>query len=420
MGVTALLGLQWGDEGKGKIVDALCDGYDVVVRCQGGANAGHTVVIGDEKHVFHMIPSGILRERVTCVIGSGVVVDLDVLQEEVNCLIERGVPVAGRLMVSKKAHLVMPFHKEIDARQESLRGQARIGTTGRGIGPCYADKYARIGIRVGDLLDDNALVSRLRVLWDFHKKGWEDLPGFDSDQMIGFLQRFRYLVKEFAFETEKFLISQIQRGRRVLLEGSQGFLLDIDHGTYPYVTSCSTGIGGLCAGSGIPPSSIDKVIGVVKAYVTRVGGGPMPTEMEEPIQARTRQRGGEFGSTTGRPRRCGWIDLVALRYASFINGVTSIALTKLDTLSGLDQVKACRAYECDGGYVYDFPNEVEFLNRCKPVYDLFKGWGDIGGINQISKLPQEALEFIQAISNAAGCAVELVSIGPSREELIRS
>lgn len=419
MGVTAILGLQWGDEGKGKIVDALCNGYDIVVRCQGGANAGHTVVIGDDKYVFHMIPSGILRDQVICVVGSGVVVDLDVLDQEVNHLIRKNIPVIGRLMISKKAHVVMPFHKDLDVRQESMRGEARIGTTGRGIGPCYADKYARVGIRLGDVLDDDALRSRLKILLNYHNQSKEGSALFDFDQMISFVSRFRDLVKEVAFDTERFLLNQIKLGKMVLLEGSQGFLLDIDHGTYPYVTSCSTGIGGLCAGSGIPPSSITKVIGVVKAYVTRVGGGPMPTEMEEPIHSRTRQMGGEFGATTGRPRRCGWIDLVTLRYASLVNGVTSIAVSKLDTLAGLDQIKVCRAYECDGNVVSDFPAEAESLYRCKPIYDLFKGWGDLSGIKKMGGLPREALEFIEAIANAAGCSVEVVSVGPSREQLIR-
>ncbi|MGQ9604180.1 MAG: adenylosuccinate synthase [bacterium] len=420
MGVTALLGLQWGDEGKGKVVDALCDHHDIVVRCQGGANAGHTVVIGADKYVFHMIPSGILHEGIVCVVGSGVVVDLDVLAQEINQLVEKGIPVIGRLMVSKKAHVVLPFHKEIDAWHESSRGKTKIGTTGRGIGPSYSDKYLRIGVRIGDLQDDSTLSRRLRVLSDIYGLGSGLNAKPDYDEMISFLSRFKNLVKEIAFDTEGFVLGQMQKGKMVLLEGSQGFMLDIDHGTYPYVTSCSTGVGGLCAGSGIPPSSIDKTIGVVKSYVTRVGEGPMPSEMEEPTQSLVRQKGNEFGATTGRPRRCGWLDLVALRYASHINGVTSIVLTKLDTISGIEQIRICKAYECDGMLIKEFPSEADFLYRCKPVYEVVKGWRELSGIDSIEDLPKEALEYISLIKSTTGCSIEAISIGPSREQMIRS
>ncbi len=420
MGVTALLGLQWGDEGKGKIVDALCDHYDIVVRCQGGANAGHTVVIDEHKYVFHMIPSGILRQKVTCVVGSGVVVDLEVLKNEIDRLVEKGICVSGRLLVSKKAHVVMPFHKEIDTRQESLRGQGRIGTTGRGIGPCYSDKHSRVGIRVGDVLEDQVLLSRLRVLSEIYALGARPGAKPNFDHLMAFLRRFRDLLKEVAFETEGYLLEQLGKGKKVLLEGSQGFLLDIDHGTYPYVTSCSTGIGGLCAGSGIPFSAIEKVVGVVKSYVTRVGEGPMPTEMEEPIQSLTRQRGGEFGATTGRPRRCGWLDLVALRYASRINGVTTLILTKLDTLSGIEKIKVCKSYDCDGNLINTFPSEANLLYQCKPVYETLKGWGDLSAVKRIRSLPKEVLEYISLIETTAGCPIEAISIGPSRSEIIRS
>ncbi len=418
MGVTCVIGLQWGDEGKGKVVDGLCREADVAVRCQGGANAGHTVVVGGRTSILHLMPSGILRERVRCMIGAGVVVDLDVLAGEIEQVESMGLSVTDRLMVSSRAHLVLPIHRRIEAAAEDMLGDEKIGTTMRGIGPAYMDKHGRFGIRVGDILSTDRLAARLDLLARLNPMAGRapDLV----EEMMDYCSRHRDLVGEIAGDVEHDLGMSIGRDERIMLEGSQGFLLDIDFGTYPYVTSCNTGVHGLVAGAGIPPSSVDKVVGVVKSYMTRVGRGPFPTEMEEPYHSLTRDAGREYGATTGRPRRCGWMDLVALRYSASLNGVTSIAVTKLDTLSRLDAVKVCREYECSGGRTHAFPADGRMLERCVPVYGEMEPVGDVEGISRLSDLPAAGAAYVDMLLEAAGAELEFVSVGAGRDAVLRA
>lgn len=418
MGVTCVIGLQWGDEGKGKVVDGLCREADIAVRCQGGANAGHTVVVGEKTSVLHLIPSGILREHVRCVIGNGVVVDLDVLANEIAEVESTGLSVTDRLLVSKRAHVVLPVHRRIEAATEEILADRKIGTTMRGIGPAYRDKYGRFGLRVGDLLTTDGLADKLGVLVRVNPvlSGGPEVV----DEMIAYCSRHLALLKEIAGDAEYELGLGMARDERIVLEGSQGFLLDIDFGTYPYVTSSNTGVHGLASGAGIPPSNVDRVIGVVKSYMTRVGGGPFPTEMEEPYQSLTRDAGGEYGATTGRPRRCGWMDLNALRYSASLNGVTSIAITKLDTLSRLDTVKVCRAYEVSGKTIEAFPARAELLGQCRPVYTEVEAVGDVGGITRLEELPPAASGYVDMLLRATGARLELVSVGASREAVLHA
>ena len=368
MGVTAVIGLQWGDEGKGKVVDAICERADFVARCQGGANAGHTIVVGERKFILHLVPSGILRERATCLIGNGVAVDLDVLKQELAELKAAGVGTSGRLVVSRRAHVVLPFHKQADRAEEASRGDGRIGTTLRGIGPCYGDKYARVGIRIGDLADPSALEERVAGLRRAHAVATAAGPALDVDETLAHCRGHADMIAELSGDVGSILLRAASDGKRVVLEGAQGFLLDIDHGAYPYVTSSNTGVHGLVTGSGLPPSSITRVVGVLKAYVTRVGEGPLPTEMEEPYQTLVRERGREFGATTGRPRRCGWLDLVALEYSCSMNGVTALALTKLDVLSGLDHAQGVHGLRARrGGRSKPSRRSWRRCPRCEPA-----------------------------------------------------
>ena len=418
MGVTAIIGLQWGDEGKGKVVDVAGGRADLVVRCQGGANAGHTVIAGGRKFVLHLVPSGILREGVSCVIGNGVAVDLDALAGEIADLERGGIKVSGRLMLSRRAHVVLPFHKRVDAALENARGGRKIGTTLRGIGPCYSDKYARAGIRVGDLLNPASLEERLEALRRAHGDGLAGSVKIDIDETMDHCKSHLAMVREIAGDAAAAVTRAAGEGKAVLLEGAQGFMLDVDHGTYPYVTSSNTGAHGLASGSGLPPAMIDRVIGVLKAYTTRVGEGPMPTEMEEPYQSLVRERGGEFGSTTGRPRRCGWLDLVAVKYACALNGVTSIAVTKLDTLSGSDSLKVCTIYEHAGKTVEAFPSESEVLAACVPRYTSYQPWGAITGARRMDDLPESLRFYVEMIGRGTGCRLEMLSVGPSRDDTI--
>lgn len=418
MGVTAVIGLQWGDEGKGKVVDALCENADVVVRCQGGANAGHTIVIDGEKFILHLIPSGILRDGVTCLIGNGVVLDLEVLDGEIKGLAKAGVGTSGRLILSRRAHVVLPLHKQMEAMRENARADRKLGTTGRGIGPCYSDKSARLGIRVGDVLNRSTLRAKIETVCRASVLARGKELAFDPDEVHGYCEKHGPMLEEIAGDTQGVLIDSISQGKQVVLEGSQGFLLDIDHGTYPFVTSCNTGVHGLACGAGLPPSAIDKTIGVVKSYMTRVGEGPLPTQMEEPLQTQVREKGGEYGATTGRPRRCGWLDMNALRYSCTTNGVTSIALTKLDTLSGLDSVKVCMAYEYFGNRVTAFPADIEFLKDCVPRYIVNTAWGELAGVARLGDLPAGASEYVERVLKVAGCRLEMISVGPGRGELI--
>jgi adenylosuccinate synthase len=419
MGVTAVIGLQWGDEGKGKIVDSLCEHADVVVRCQGGANAGHTIVIDGTEFVLHLIPSGILRDGVTCLIGNGVVLDLEVLDKEIKELAEAGIETSGRLWVSHRTHVVLPVHKQAEAVREELRGDRKLDTTKRGIGPCYSDKFSRLGIRVGDILNPRTLGEKVRTVCAAYHEVQGVEYGVDYDQVMEYCRKYTPMLEAFSADTLGVLAESIAGDKEILLEGSQGFLLDIDHGTYPFVTSSNTGVHGLACGAGLAPSAIDKVVGVVKSYVTRVGEGPMPTLIDEPLQSVIREKGREYGATTGRPRRCGWPDLVALKYSCMLNGVTSIALTKLDTLGGLDELDVCVAYEYHGSLVDTFPADSEFLVDCVPRYVTSATWSELDDVTGVHDLPPGATEYVERILKTAGCELELISIGPGRGELIK-
>jgi adenylosuccinate synthase len=419
MAITAVIGLQWGDEGKGKIVDALGGRADMVARCQGGSNAGHTIVMGGRKFVLHLVPSGMLREGITCFIGNGVVVDLEVLDREIKDLEQAGIRTSGRLMVSRRAHVVLPFHKHIEEADEASRGDKRIGTTMRGIGPCYSDKYARVGFRVGDLLNVATLEARIEAARRTYGAPSGARPAFDADETMAYCRTFRPMVREVSGDVTSTLLRGAREGKRILLEGAQGFLLDIDHGTYPYVTSSNTGIHGLLTGSGLPPSSITGIVGVLKAYVTRVGEGPLPTEMEEPYQTWVRERGREFGSTTGRPRRCGWLDLVALEYACRLNAVTGLVVTKLDTLSGLEALKVCTAYRHSDRPVEGFPSDVGLLADCVPQYQSAATWETLDGATTMESLPGGARSYLETIAGALECPVQMVSVGPARDDIIQ-
>ena len=375
MSVTVLVGSQWGDEGKGKIVDLLSDRYQIVARYQGGANAGHTVEIDNKKYILHLIPSGILRKDVICVIGNGVVIDPSALLDEIKLLAENGIDVSDRLFISHNAHLIMPYHKLLDRIGES--GDNKIGTTGRGIGPCYIDKFDRKGIKIVDLLNKKILEEKIRQNLKeknniLHKV--YDHEGLDVEEIVKEYLEFDVAIDKYVKDVPVFLNSEIEKGKSVLLEGAQGALLDVDFGTYPFVTSSSPTSGGACTGTGIPPTKIDSVIGIVKAYTTRVGNGPFPTELLDDDGEKLRKIGMEFGATTGRPRRCGWFDAFLVNYSALINGITSAAITKLDVLSSFDEIKVCIGYELNGKMLKSFPTDVDRLSRIKPINEVLPGW----------------------------------------------
>lgn len=418
MGATVLVGSQWGDEGKGKIVDLISEGFDIVVRYQGGANAGHTVEISDQKYVLHLIPSGILRENVICVIGNGVVIDPNALLEEIELLKKNSIDVEGRLFISQNAHLIMPYHKLLDSISES--GTDKIGTTGRGIGPCYIDKYARKGIRIIDLLNRTELEKKIRanikekneILLKIHQQA-----GLDVDEIVKEYLEFDTAIDKYIKDVPAFLNQSLDEGKSILLEGAQGTFLDIDHGTYPFVTSSNPTSGGACTGSGIPPTRIDRVIGIVKAYTTRVGNGPFPTELLDEEGEKLRKIGVEFGATTGRPRRCGWFDAFLVSYSKMINGITSVALTKLDVLSGFEKINVCVGYELNGKRLKSFPTNVEQLNLVKPIYETLDGWNtDISKCERYEDLPAKTIEYLDFISKKSGIQIDIISVGPKRKQ----
>jgi adenylosuccinate synthase len=418
MSVTILVGSQWGDEGKGKIVDILSEKFDIVTRYQGGANAGHTVAIGDKQFVLHLIPSGILREGVICVIGNGVVIDPTALLDEIALLEKNNIKVEGRLYISHNAHLIMPYHKLLDSISES--GENKIGTTGRGIGPCYIDKYARKGIKIVDLLNRKVLEEKIRE----NLKEKNNLltkiyshSELDVEEIIKQYVEFDKKIDQYVKDVPAFLNEAIAEGKSILLEGAQGALLDVDHGTYPYVTSSSPTSGGACTGSGIPPTKIDSVIGIVKAYTTRVGLGPFPTELLNEEGEKLRKIGAEYGATTGRPRRCGWFDSFLVRYSAMINGIDSVAVTKLDVLSAFDEIKVCVGYELNGKLLKSFPTDVERLNAVKPVYEKLPGWKkDISSCLSFSELPTETKDYLKFIAEKSGIKINIVSVGPKRQQ----
>jgi len=431
MAVTIVLGSQWGDEGKGKIVDLLAENCQYVARYQGGANAGHTIRLPDNREfVLHLIPSGIFHSGVKCIIGNGVVIDPVALREEIKMVEEAGVEVKGRLFISYNAHLIMPYHKQIDRASEarlSKSGDGKaVGTTGRGIGPAYEDKFARKGIRIVDLLDRKLLGEKLRqnisekneLLLKFYDS--EDIC--DVEQIIKDYEVFDKEMDPYITDTSLMLNNAISEGKDVLLEGAQAALLDIDFGTYPYVTSSSPTAGGACTGLGIPPTSIDRVIGVVKAYSTRVGNGPFPTELLDSTGEQLRMSGREYGATTGRPRRCGWLDAVAVRYAVMINGIESIALTKLDVLSNLPEIKICTKYErtTDGKLLENFTTNLQTLASIRPIYESFDGWKkeDLAGITKRKDLPKKVEKYLAAIEKELGVRLGIISLGAGRNETL--
>ena len=418
MSVTVLVGSQWGDEGKGKIVDILSEKFDIVARYQGGANAGHTVEIGEKQYILHLIPSGILRDGVQCVIGNGVVIDPQALLDEIKILEDNGINVDGRLFVSHNAHLIMPYHKLLDSISES--GKNKIGTTGRGIGPCYIDKFDRKGIRIVDLLNRVVLEKKLRQNVEekniILKKLYDD-KGFDIEEIIKAYISFDEAIDSYITDVPLFLNKAINEGKNILLEGAQGTLLDVDHGTYPFVTSSNPTSGGACTGSGIPPNKIDNVFGIVKAYTTRVGNGPFPTELTNEDGEKLRKEGAEFGATTGRPRRCGWFDAFLVRYSAMINGIDTVAITKLDVLSHFEKIKVCIGYEIGGKRIKSFPSDVEKLNNVTPVYEIMDGWlKDISGCTSSDELPKKTKKYLEFISEQANIKIQIVSVGPKRRQ----
>ncbi len=416
MTAVVIVGAQWGDEGKGKVVDIYTEAADMVVRYAGGPNAGHTLVVGGDRLVVRLIPSGILRPRSACLLGQGMVVDPETLSTEIAELERRGLLVDRDLLVSDRAHMILPYHVLVDTLRE--QGASAIGTTKRGVGPCYEDKAARVGIRMGALRD----AARLRAGVEVALARWapviRSLGGGvpAADEVCAHVRRFEGSVVSRLTDTGARVDEAISAGRRVLFEGAQGALLDVDHGTYPFVTSSSAVAGGACTGAGVGPSRIDAVVGLTKAYTTRVGGGPFPTELEDDVGELIRRRGGEFGSVTGRPRRTGWLDLPALRYARRVNGLDGIALTKLDVLSGLSEVRVCVAYRTPAGETRDFP--IDDLARAEPVYQTLPGWGPVDGARSLGDLPASARAYVDLVVRESGCPLFLLSVGPDRAATI--
>lgn len=419
MANTILVGLQWGDEGKGKIIDVLTEKVDVVVRFQGGNNAGHTVEVDDEKFVLHLVPSGIVRDRALCVVGNGVVVNPLALHEEMTGLAERGIDVASRMEISSRCQLIFQYHCLMDGMFESKLGANKIGTTKRGIGPAYADKANRVGIRAADLRHPERLRTRFRQQLEFYNLLFREagVPELDFEAEWERLQPAIEMLAPLVTDTVLTLNRAAREGKDILFEGAQGMWLDVDFGTYPFVTSSNTTSGGACTGTGVPPSKIDSVLGVVKAYTTRVGSGPFPTELENEMGERLRAKGNEFGATTGRPRRCGWFDALAVRYAAMVNGATGVAITKLDVLDELETILLCTAYEVNGERVTDMPSDPMDIAAAVPVYESVPGWQQsTTGARTWSDLPKAAQEYLVRLQELIGAPVQIVSVGPRRDQ----
>ena len=419
MANTIVNGMQWGDEGKGKIVDLLCPAFEAVVRYQGGDNAGHTVKFADRHFALHLVPSGILHPEMNCVLASGMVINPETLFSEMSGLEDAGVSFGERFLISNRAHVLLPFYRVVDGAREAAMGKGKIGTTARGIGPAYESKAARYGVRMCDLLAEN-LSERIETLLRRHEGDLEADDGKISVAMV--LDQARAWgerLQPYLADTEELINGWIDQGKNIMFEGAQGALLDLDHGTYPFVTSSSPAAGGACTGSGVPPTRISGVVGVLKAYTTRVGGGPFVTELEGEYGEHLQQRGNEYGTTTGRPRRCGWLDAVVARHSRMISGVSTIALTKLDVLDELDQIKICTGYSVDGEVLTTFPARFESLSRAEPIYKSFPGWKQSTvGILEYQDLPEAARNYISAVEEAVGAPAGLVSTGPRREETI--
>lgn len=422
MSNIAIIGTQWGDEGKGKIVDLLAEYADIVVRFQGGNNAGHTMVVRGEKFISHLIPSGILQQK-TCLIGNGMVVDPAVLIEEMEYLSSKGIHIgAGNLRISERASLIMPYHRAIDIAREQKIGDKKIGTTGRGIGPCYEDKISRRGLRFAELLDEEDFAEKVRDIAEeknFYLTQYLKAEAVDSNAIIEEYLKYAERLAPHICNVSVVLDNAMKAGKQVLFEGAQGTHLDIDHGTYPYVTSSNTVAGNACCGSGVGPKDVHKVMGIVKAYTTRVGSGPFASELFDDIGDKIQTKGAEFGATTGRKRRCGWLDTVMLKNSARLNGLTSLAITKLDVLGGLDAIKICTAYDCNGKRIDVFPTSLKLLAECKPVYEILPGWSeDISAIRKYDDLPKQVRGYLERITELCNVPIQIISVGPGRDETI--
>ena len=414
----AVLGAQWGDEGKGKIVDLLTPNFSIVARYQGGHNAGHTVYANGRKFVLRLLPSGILHQGVTCIIGNGVVIDPQALFAEIDEIEAAGIPVGDRLVISDKAHLILPYHRELDLLSEARRGERKIGTTSRGIGPAYEDKIARRGVRVGDLANPDSLAEAIRHNVDARNRLIKEST-MDWKQVHDDLKRSWERMRRWVADVSVVLDKARREGKSIMFEGAQGTLLDIDHGTYPYVTSSNATIGGVCTGLGVGPRAIDGVLGVAKAYTTRVGEGPLPTELTGELGNRLRESGQEFGAVTGRPRRCGWYDAVAVRYAVRVNGLDALALTKLDVLDGLPELQVCTGYRLRGAVIEDMPGDLAQFSACEPIYETIGGWNQpTAGVRKYQDLPAEARAYIARIEEITGVPAAVLSTGSAREDTI--
>ncbi len=423
MPVCVVVGAQWGDEGKGAMVDMLAQEADIVVRFQGGANAGHTVIYKGQPLALHLIPAGITHEHTVCVIGNGVVVDPKALLEEIEHLRSVGLTITPeRLKISDRAHLTLPYHRILDAAREMAGSRLRLGTTRRGVGPTYVDKVDRVGVRVGDLRHPERLREKLQINWEQKRAFFNALPSDerpDFNAVVDEMLRYAELLQPYIEDTVTWLNERVGEGKRILLEGAQGTGLDVDFGTYPFVTSSNTTAGGACTGSGIPPTKITSVLGITKAYTTRVGEGPFPTELHGEEQVRLREKGREYGATTGRPRRCGWFDAVLVRFAVTVNGCTALALTKLDVLSGYPEVKLCVAYRWRGETLTTFPAEVGVLEEVEPVYETLPGWDEpLSNCRSWAQLPKNAQRFVERLQEVVGAPVATVSVGPEREAVL--
>lgn len=422
MANIVVIGTQWGDEGKGKIVDLLAERADIVVRFQGGNNAGHTMVVDGKQTISHLVPSGILQGKI-CMIGNGLVVDPAVLLGEIDYLADAGIDTSpGKIRISEKAHLIMPYHRSVDNARERMKGDKKIGTTGRGIGPAYEDKATRRGIRFVDLLDPTVFDEKVRTILDeknFYLEHYLKADRVDPDAVIAEYQTYAERLSPYVTNVSVELDRAIQEGRQALFEGAQGTHLDIDHGTYPFVTSSNTVSANAATGSGVGPGALDGVLGIVKAYTTRVGAGPFPCELEDAIGDRIQEKGAEFGATTGRRRRCGWLDVVILRNAVRLNSLTGMAITKMDVLGGLDELKICTAYDYRGQRVENFPTDLKVLAECQPVYETVPGWEeDISGIREKEDLPVNAINYLNRIEVLTGVSIDIVSVGPARDATI--
>ncbi|MBS7130942.1 adenylosuccinate synthase [Clostridium paraputrificum] len=424
MSAFIVLGAQWGDEGKGKMTDYLAEEADVVVRFQGGNNAGHTVEVGDRQYKLHLIPSGILYDNKLNVIGNGVVVDPKALFEEIGYLEKEGVKVTPeKLIISDRAHLIMPYHRVLDVLKEKARGKNDIGTTGKGIGPCYTDKFERCGIRVCDLLHEDVFEEKLRENIKMKNEYITKVLGgeaLDVEEILAQYKQYAEKIRPFVKDTSVKVYDSIKEDKTVLFEGAQGMLLDIDHGTYPYVTSSNTTAGGVSNGIGVGPNMITNAVGITKAYTTRVGKGPFPTELENETGEWIRTKGHEYGVTTGRSRRCGWLDLVIVKSAVRVSGLTSLAVTKIDTLAGLDKLKICVGYKFNGEIIDYFPASLEDLAKCEPVYEEFDGWDDsVADARSYDEIPENAKKYLERISEFTGTRISIVSVGPKRDQTMR-